>query len=226
MRIAIVGSGVSGLGAAWLLSRSHDVTVFEKNAYFGGHANTVDVDEPTGPLAVDTGFIVYNTACYPNLIALFDQLEVPTATTEMSFAVSLDDGEFEYSGNGLAGLFGQRRNLVSPKHWRMSYDIIRFFKAASALDLATHDPDETLGSWLTANGYSQGFVERHILPMAAAIWSAPANQMLAFPAAAFARFFANHGLLQVANRPEWRTVRGGSREYVARIKQSCAAKFL
>lgn len=226
MRIAVIGSGVAGLGAAWLLSKSHDVTVFEKNSHLGGHANTVDVAEPEGPLAVDTGFIVYNTACYPNLIALFEKLNVPTASTEMSFAVSLNEGAFEYSGNGFTGLFGQPSNFLSPTHWRMTYDILRFFKAANALDLAHHDPDETLGRWLIKNGYSKAFTERHILPMAAAIWSAPADQMLAFPIAAFARFFSNHGLLQVSGRPEWRTVRGGSREYVSRIKNDCNAKFI
>ncbi|MEO1206242.1 MAG: FAD-dependent oxidoreductase [Pseudomonadota bacterium] len=225
MRIAVIGSGITGLGAAWLLAKSHEVTVFEENAHFGGHANTVDVEEPAGPLAVDTGFIVYNTACYPNLIALFDKLDVPTAPTEMSFAVSLGDGAFEYSGNGLSGLFGQPSNLLSPTHWRMTFDIIRFFKAASALDLASHDPDETLGQWLDQNGYSSAFTKRHILPMAAAIWSAPADRMLEFPIAAFARFFGNHGLLQVADRPAWRTVRGGSREYVSRIRNDCQAAF-
>lgn len=217
MRIAVVGGGVAGLGASWLLGKAHDVTLFEKNAYIGGHSNTVDVPEPNAPLPVDTGFIVYNTASYPNLIALFDHLDVPTATTEMSFAVSLGNGDFEYSGNGLDGLFGQRSNLASPRHWRMTFDILRFFRQAASIDPATHDPDQTLGAWLSQNGYSKTFIDRHILPMGAAIWSTPADQMMAFPFAAFARFFSNHGLLQVAGRPEWRTVRGGSRIYVNKI---------
>ena len=217
MRIAVVGGGIAGMGAAWLLGKSHDVTIFERNAYVGGHSNTVDVAGDDGTVAIDTGFIVYNTACYPNLIALFDALGVTTAPTEMSFSVSLDGGGFEYSGNGLDGLFGQRSNLLRPRHWRMTFDILRFFREASAIDPARHDPDESLGAWLDKRGYSKIFVDRHILPMGAAIWSTPADEMLAFPVAAFGRFFSNHGLLQVANRPEWRTVVGGSRQYVNRL---------
>lgn len=223
LRIAVIGSGIAGMGAAWLLSKRHDVVVFEKNAHIGGHSNTVEVEEIGGSVPVDTGFIVYNTACYPNLIALFEHLQVPTATTEMSFAVSLDDGRFEYNGNGVFGLFGQPRNVLRPSHWRMTFDILRFFREASALDLENADPEMSLGQWLDDNGYSEPFTRRHILPMAAAIWSTPADEMLAFPIAAFARFFRNHGLLQVADRPEWRTVQGGSREYVRRLKASSNA---
>jgi len=217
LKVAVIGSGITGLSAAWLLSQSCRVTLFEKNARFGGHSNTVDVDDDGRRVPIDTGFIVYNTASYPNLIALFDHLGVATAPTEMSFSVSLDDGRFEYSGNGLSGLFGQPSNLLSRRHWLMSRDILRFFKQASFLDADTHDPDETLGEFLAKHRYSRGFIRGHILPMAAAIWSTPADQILAFPVAAFIRFFANHGLLQVADRPEWRTVRGGSRVYVNRI---------
>lgn len=231
MKIAVIGSGISGLSAAWLLARDHDVTLHEKNARIGGHSNTVIANEIRAGgeavgVPVDTGFIVYNTACYPNLIALFDHLGAPTAPTQMSFSVSLDDGGFEYSGNGLAGLFGQKRNIFSPRHWMMTRDILRFFKQAGALDPATHDPDQSLGDWLHQHGYSQTFITRHILPMAAAIWSAPAGEMLRFPVAAFARFFANHGLLQVDDRPAWRTVRGGSREYVARILENSSAEVV
>lgn len=228
MKIAVIGSGVAGLSAAWLLSREHAVTLHEKNARIGGHSNTYLA--PQGPgggtspeVPVDTGFIVYNTACYPNLIALFEHLRVDTAPTEMSFSVSLDDGRFEYSGNGLTGIFGQKRNLLSPRHWLMTRDILRFFREASAIDPATHDPEQSLGDWLRQRRYSQTFIDRHILPMAAAIWSAPAGEMLRFPAAAFARFFANHGLLQIDNRPQWRTVRGGSRQYVKRILADSSA---
>lgn len=220
MKIAVVGAGISGLSAAWLLSRNHQVSLFEKNAHIGGHADTCEVDESDGrKLLVDTGFIVYNTACYPNLIALFDHLNVPTAETDMSFAVSFGAGAYEYSGNGVRGMFAQRRNLFSVAHWAMVRDILRFFKQVSDLDPDTLDPEVSLGAWLKSHGYGESFVRRHIVPMGAAIWSTPANDMLGFPMAAFARFFANHGLLvaDVNIRPPWRTVRGGSREYVRRM---------
>lgn len=217
LRIAVIGGGIAGMGAAWLLGKSHDVTLFERNGYVGGHSNTVDVRASEGPLSVDTGFIVYNTASYPNLIALFEHLKVPTVPTEMSFSVSLDGGAFEYSGNGLGGLFGQPSSLLSPRHWRMTWDILRFFREAASIDPARHDLSETLGAWLERRGYGRTFIERHILPMGAAIWSTPANEMLAFPLTAFVRFFENHGLLKVSNRPEWRTVVGGSRQYVNRL---------
>lgn len=217
LKIACIGSGITGLSAAWLLSQRHDVTLFERNTRIGGHSNTVAVDEGNATCPVDTGFIVYNIASYPNLIALFAHLDVPTAATEMSFSVSIDNGAYEYSGNGLAGLFGQPANVLRPSHWRMTRDILRFFRDVSALDPDTIDPDVSLGSWLAEHAYSDSFITGHILPMGAAIWSTPAADMMAFPFAAFARFFANHGLLQVDNRPEWRTVVGGSRVYVDKI---------
>lgn len=217
VRLAVIGAGITGLGAAWLLGQKHEVSVFESEPRLGGHANTVVVDASDGPCAIDTGFIVYNTACYPNLIALFDRLGVPTAATSMSFAVSLDGGSYEYSGSGLGGLFGQPSNLVSPAHWRMAAEIFRFFKEASANDAKRLPLDITLSDWLDRRGYSKRFIDAHIVPMGAAIWSTPADEMLGFPFASFARFFENHGLLQAFNRPAWRTVRGGSREYVSRL---------
>lgn len=228
MKIAVVGAGISGLGAAWLLSKRHEVVVFEKNAHLGGHSDTTEVLEPGGSrVPVDTGFIVYNTACYPNLVALFDHLAVPTAATDMSFAVSLNDGGYEYSGNGLSGLFAQRRNFVKPSHWSMTRDILRFFREVSALDPRSIDPHVTIGSWFRQHGYGEAFLERHIVPMGAAIWSMPGHLMLGFPMAAFARFFDNHGLLvpDLAKRPPWRTVRGGSREYVRRVRADCTGRF-
>jgi uncharacterized protein len=215
--IAVVGSGISGLAAAWVLSNHCRVVVFEQDHRFGGHAHTVDVAEPDGArVPIDTGFIVYNTACYPNLIALFDHLAVPTAPTKMSFAVSLNDGGYEYSGSA-RGLLGQPSNVLKLAHWQLVRDTLRFFREADELVGLSHDPSQSLRDWLNARGYSRAFITRHIQPMAAAIWSTPAREVLDFPAAAFARFFQNHGLLQVKNRPQWRTVEGGSRAYVRRI---------
>ena len=225
MKIAVVGAGITGMSAAWLLSTRHEVVLFEAAPRLGGHANTIDVVTPHGVCPVDTGFIVYNTASYPNLMALFDLLDVPTAATGMGFSVSLDQGAYEYSGSGLAGLFGQKRNIARPKHWRMIAEILRFFKQTSALDLATLPASLTLGTWLTSQRYSKSFIHAHIIPMGAAIWSTPADEMLDFPFAAFVRFFANHGLLQTAGRPEWRTVKGGSREYVTRLKRGISGRI-
>lgn len=230
MRIAVVGAGITGLSAAWLLSGEHDVTLIEASDRVGGHSNTVEASWPDGGSGpVDTGFIVYNTACYPNLVALFEHLGVKTARTSMSFAVSLADGRYEYSGSGARGLFGQPSNLLRPAHWRMASDILRFFREARALAAADGVPGErgpSLGDWLAARRYSAAFVDRHILPMGSAIWSTPSREVLAFPATAFVRFFSNHGLLQVRNRPEWRTVAGGSREYVMRILRAFGGRIL
>ena len=223
LRIAIIGSGISGLSAAWLLSRLHNVTLFERDDRIGGHSNTVDVSvASTGAGAaltcpVDTGFIVYNTASYPNLVALFKHLDVPTTEAEMGFAVSLDNGNYEYSGDGLRGMFGQPTNAFRLQHWRMITDTLRFFREAPELLTAPPDDALSLGTYLSAHGYSEAFITRHLLPMAAAIWSTPTADVMDFPAAAFVRFFSNHGLLQVANRPQWRTVVGGSRMYVHRV---------
>lgn len=215
-RIAIVGSGISGLSAAWLLSRNHDVTVFEKNAKLGGHSNTVLAKTAQGSLPVDTGFIVYNEQNYPNLTAMFDHLGVATSPSSMSFAVSVAEGRMEYSGKHLNGLFGQRRNIIRPEHWKLVGDIIRFFREAER-QVATCPDDMSIAEFLDRFGYSRVFIEDHILPISAAIWSTPSRGMLDFPARTFIEFFANHSLLQVGNRPQWRTVTRGSREYVSRL---------
>jgi predicted NAD/FAD-binding protein len=215
--IAVVGTGISGMAAAWLLSQHHRVTVYEKDDRIGGHTNTVTLDGPAGPVNVDTGFIVYNDRNYPNLVALFDHLGVATRPTEMSFAASLDGGRFEYSGEGLSGLLAQPVNALRPRMWRLLGDLLRFYREApKALD----DPgatDLTLGAYLSAHGYGAPFVRDHLLPMGAAIWSTPAQEILDYPLAAFVRFCDNHGLLSLGERPQWRTVVGGSRAYVERL---------
>jgi predicted NAD/FAD-binding protein len=216
-KIAVIGGGISGLSCAWLLGQRHSVTIFEANGYAGGHSNTVEVDGPGGPVAVDTGFIVYNEVNYPNLVALFDHLHVPTAGSDMSFGVSVAEGALEYAGTDLNGLFAQRRNIVRPRFWRMIADIVRFYREAPALLGDPAAESITLGDYLDANRYSKTFIDDHLLPMAAAIWSAPVDEMRRHPAQAFVRFCASHGLLKISDRPQWRTVRGGSREYVRRL---------
>lgn len=223
MKIAVIGSGIAGLGAAWLLNQKHDVTVFERNDYAGGHSNTVDVPtEDGGYMPVDTGFIVYNERTYPNLIGLLDTLDVERVETDMSFAVSANRGRLEYGGGDLRSLFAQKRNLVSPRFLRMVRDILRFYKAAPDLLADNGCANLTLDDLLKRDGYSQSFIDDHLLPMAAAIWSCPVSTMGAFPAASFIRFFDNHGLLQVTDRPQWWTVKHGSRSYVTRLRASLA----
>ncbi len=217
LKIAVVGSGISGLSAAWLLSKQHQVTLFEKDDRPGGHSNTVSVATPGGELAVDTGFIVYNPANYPNLVEFFHALGVPSQKTDMSFGVSIDNGAIEYSGCGLGGVFAQKRNLLRPGHWKMLSDLLRFYREAPGLILDPEVQNQTLGEMLTHRGYGKAFIHRHLIPMGAAIWSTPADQMLDYPAVTFLRFCQNHGLVQLKDRPQWRTVTGGSREYVGRI---------
>ena len=216
LKIAVIGSGISGLSAAWLLSQRHEVTLIEAEDRIGGHSNTVDCMTPEGPVPVDTGFIVYNQATYPNLTALFDYLNVTTAPSDMGFAVSLRGGTHEYSGAGLLQLLGSPGNLLKPSHWRMMRDLVRFFRTAAreGKDLAENI---SLGQFLSDRQYSQDFIDLHLLPVAGAIWSSAPQQMLAYPAKCFLRFFENHGLLNFYDRPQWRTVTGGSREYVQRL---------
>lgn len=221
-RVAVIGSGISGLSAAWLLSQKLNVTVYECEKRLGGHSHTVTVPTKDGPIAVDTGFIVYNERNYPNLVALFDEIGVPTAASDMSFAASLQGGNLEYSGSGINGLIGQRGNVVRRRFWVMMRDILRFYREAPALLRRPDLERVSLGEYLDRNDYAPAFVEDHLLPMGAAIWSTTAREMRAYPLLAFVRFFASHGLLSLADRPKWRTVQGGSREYVDRL----SARFI
>jgi predicted NAD/FAD-binding protein len=225
LNIAIIGTGISGMSAAWLLSQNHDVTVYEREPRIGGHSNTVQAPAPGGEIPVDTGFIVYNDVNYPNLVALFDHLGVPTQASDMSFAVSLDDGALEYAGSNLGQLFAQKKNLFRPRFWTMLRDIKRFYRDAPRFLDAPDDDIMTLGAYLDANGFGVSFQQDHLLPMAAAVWSTPAGSVRDYPAKAFIRFCDNHGLLRIGNRPRWRTVTGGSRAYVARLTARYADKI-
>lgn len=216
-RIAVIGGGVAGLSAAWLLGRRDDVVLYERNDYIGGHSNTVEVETAHGPAAVDTGFVVYNERNYPLLTRLFRHLGVATQETDMSFAASIDEGRLEYAGSGLNTLFAQRANLLKPAYWHMLGDILRFNRDAKRTLRSTENEHTTLGEYLDRNGYGARLSEHYLLPMAAAIWSCPTEAMRDFPARSFLKFFENHGLLDLANRPQWRTVTGGSREYVRRM---------
>lgn len=217
LRIAVVGGGIAGLGAAHRLATRHRVTLFEAGDYVGGHTNTVDATVGGVTHPVDTGFLVFNERTYPNLIALLDSLAVPTAGSDMSFSVSVGPHDFEWCGSDLGSLFAQPSNALSGRFWSMLRDILRFNRQATALARAGGDAGPPLGAWLDAHGYSRPFRDGYLLPMAAAIWSCPTSTMLAFPVGSFARFCDNHGLLQVANRPRWFTVKGGARQYVERI---------
>ncbi len=218
LNVAVIGGGVSGLGAAWLLSQRHRVTLYEKDARLGGHSNTVTVPFGGRDIAVDTGFIVFNERTYPNLIQLFARLGVATHASDMSFAVSVDQGRFEYLGGDLKGLFAQPSNLLRPAFWRLVADCLRFFREAPDLmNSSATLPGPSLGAWLERCRFSRDFVDEHLLPMAAAIWSVPLETIREFPARSFAHFFHDHGLLQVYRRPPWRTVTGGSGEYVKKL---------
>ena len=220
LSVAVVGAGIGGLSAAWLLSQKHDVTLFEADPRLGGHANTADAPGFHGTVPVDTGFIVYNEGNYPNFTALLDHLGVPSVYADMSLSVSLDDGAFEYSSFGLGGIFAQKRNLLSPRFWGLLRDITRFFRHAPK-DLADLERKATpLGDYLQAKGYGDAFRDDHLLPQAAAIWSTPLDQIGAYPAASLIRFFLNHGMMTVTGRGLWRTVEGGSRAYVTKLSEA------
>jgi uncharacterized protein len=213
MKIAIVGTGISGLVAAHRLHPRHDITVFEANDYIGGHTQTHDIELAGRHWAIDTGFIVYNDWTYPHFIALMDELGIESQPSAMSFSVRCGKTGLEYNGTTLNTLFAQRRNLLSPSFYRMIRDILRFNREAPGF-LETGDDQVRLGDYLFANGYRREFREHYIIPMGAAIWSAAPGNMLDFPARYFVRFFHNHGMLSVNERPQWRVIRGGSKQYV------------
>jgi hypothetical protein len=214
MKLAVVGAGVSGLVAAYRLGSAHEVTLFESEARLGGHANTVTVQENGQKVALDTGFLVFNTATYPNFVALHAELGVPSAPSRMSFSVRSDSRDFEYAGTDLGTLYAQRRHLASPSFHRMVWDILRFYREAP--ELLAEESEVPLRAWLEGRRYSRQFIEDHLLPMLRAVWSAGHEVAEEFPARFLVRFFKNHGFLSVS-QPPWLTIPGGSRTYVDAI---------
>jgi len=230
-KIAVVGAGISGLSCAYrLVQAGHIVTLFEANDYFGGHTHTVDVTIDGISHGVDTGFLVFNHKTYPNLVSLFDELKVDTSASDMSFSVKLplENRVLEWSGGNLNTVFAQRRNLFDPRFIRMLRDILRFNKATTKLATGPQDTlhELSLGDYLYRQDYSTEFINWYLLPMAGCIWSCPTAQMLSYPLYTFVRFCHNHGLLQVSDRPQWRTVKGGARQYVDKLLQGIPDKRL
>ncbi len=215
MKIAIIGSGISGLSSALLLSQKHNITLFEINKRFGGHANTVDIMYKKSLIPVDTGFIVYNKLNYPNLIGFFNFLKVETINSDMSFAVSARDGQLEYSGS-ITGIFAQKRNLLNIKFYKMLKDIIVFFLFGYKYAFQVKE-NESLSEYLKRCKFSSEFINDHLIPMSSAIWSCPEKEILNFPAKTLLTFFKNHQLINFIFRPKWRTVKGGSRQYVNKV---------
>ena len=219
MKIAVIGTGIAGNVAAYQLAKQHQVSVFEANDYVGGHTHTHDIQWQGQEYAIDTGFIVFNERTYPNFIDLLDTLEVPFEATEMSFSLKNDNSGLEYCGSSLNAMFSQRRNLLSPKFYRMIYDILRFNRSALR-EITTQSGDLSFGEFLRKGNYSKQFIEHYIVPMGAAIWSTDPALMEDFPAEFFIRFFHNHGLLTVRDQPQWFVVSGGSRQYLAPLCNS------
>ena len=215
--VAVIGSGISGLSAAYFLSRSYEVSLFERDTRLGGHTHTVMVDSESGPIPVDTGFIVHNDRTYPNFCRLMRKLGIETQPSDMSFAVTERGGAFEYASHGLSGFFAQKRNLFSTRHYRLLGEILRFNREAPKI---LTDPDAesmTLGEFLDAGGYAQVFIDRYLIPMAGAVWSMAPEIMPQFPAVTLIRFMRNHGMLGIDTHPKWKTIRGGSHAYLTPI---------
>ena len=219
MRVAIVGGGVSGNVTAWLLSQDHDITLFEAADYLGGHTNTIDVEAYGEKYTVDTGFMVFNDRTYPEFCRLLDQLGVASRDSDMSFSVRCERTGLEYQGSSLDGLFAQRMNLFNPRFYQMLGDVLRFNR--TSIEFLNQDDDQTtLGDYLTAEKYGRRFIECYLVPMTAAIWSARPDRVLDMPARFLIAFFQNHGLLRLRDRPQWKTVVGGARSYVAALTAS------
>ncbi|MGE0824161.1 MAG: NAD(P)/FAD-dependent oxidoreductase [Candidatus Binatia bacterium] len=219
MRIAVVGTGIAGLTSAYLLHAEHEIVVFEANNYIGGHTHTVSVETQHSTYAVDTGFIVFNDRTYPNFIKLLQRLKVASHPSNMSFSVQCEKSGLEYNGTSLNTLFAQRKNLLRPSFYRMLRDILRFNREAPTL-LQDSTGTTMLGTYLSTHRYSQGFVDDYLVPMSAAIWSAPPQQILATPVRFLVQFFHNHGMLSVNQRPLWRVITGGSAQYVQALTRS------
>jgi predicted NAD/FAD-binding protein len=215
--VAVVGAGVSGLAAAYLISRRHRVTLYECDARLGGHTHTITVDSPSGPVPLDTGFLVHNDRTYPNLIRLFAEIGIATKPSDMSFSVACPSSGFEYSSRGLRGFFAQPQNLVRARQYRLLQEIVRFNREAPDVLAAGGAEGWTLGDYLDSHRYSETFVDRYLVPMASAIWSASFDGIRRFPAQTLVRFMQNHGMLSVGQHPTWRVVVGGSHAYIPRL---------
>ena len=225
MKIAIIGSGISGLTSAYLLNKKHDITLFEKNSYVGGHTHTHEIEYNDQKLFIDSGFIVYNERTYPNFIKILDQLGVERQITRMGFSVKSSKINLEYSGHSLNGLFAQRSNLFSPSYLNMLRTMLRFNKE-SRKDLNSLNPNLTLGGYLKVNNYSKIFIQNFIIPIGAAVWSTSPTNMMDIPAIFFIRFFENHGMLQILDRPKWWVIKGGSKSYVEKIIKNFKDRIL
>ena len=222
LNIAVIGSGIAGLSAAWLLSKDNNITLYEKEAMLGGHANTVQINytvekNKTNLINVDTGFIVYNNKNYPNLVNFFKYHDVDSIDSNMSLSVSLNNGLYEYSGSGLEGIFGQRKNLFKINQWQLVYDIFKFKKLALKYIKRNSYEKSILAEWLIKNKFSTSFINHYIMPITSAIWSCSKNDALSFPTQTFLYFFYHHGLLNIKNRTKWKTVKNGSREYINKV---------
>jgi len=224
MKIAVIGSGISGLSAAYYLSKKYKVDLFEKEDHFGGHSYTYDINENDKKVPVDLGFIVFNKLTYPNLINFFNELKVPYEKSDMSFSVSIKNSNVEYSGSGLGGIFANKLNLINLKFLYMIREIISFYKTAPKL-LKSEIKEETLGNFLNKKKLSKYFIEYHLIPMVAAIWSMPFNKAKEMPLKFFLNFFTNHGLFEFKNRPQWYTVTNRSRAYVKKVTDKISGEI-